>query len=65
MQKKQYRVTVYETADGWRWRMIPKHGGKTVDASTESFTRKATAKRNAASSTGATFGASDVAFCSR
>lgn len=50
---KLYRVTVFPTADGWRWQMIPANGGKIVDASTESFSRRGAAKRNAGSATGA------------
>jgi uncharacterized protein YegP (UPF0339 family) len=52
---KRYRVVIYEAADGYRWRMLPAGGGHTVAAASESFTRKSSAKRNAASSTGARF----------
>lgn len=51
-KRKQYRVTVYQAKDGWRWRMNPATGGNLVDASSEAFTRRSTAVQNAARTLG-------------
>lgn len=52
---KTYKVMVYMGTDGWRWKMYPRTGGHTVDASTEGFASAFNARLNAVKSTGATF----------
>lgn len=55
MAEITYRVVVYEADDGWRWRMRPARGGHIVDSSSEAFSSKYDAKRNAERSTGCKF----------
>lgn len=51
----KYLVTVWKAVDGYRWQMRPVNGGRIVAASSEAFTRKDTARRNAERSTGCVF----------
>jgi hypothetical protein len=60
-----YQITLYESDDGWRWRMRPATGGRTVDASTEAFSSKYECKRNAERSTGCAFRGFDEAWVTR